>query len=770
MINKVLAESPLVELEILHPSFDLDLSRQASLKRVAIASSMIDRLPSLANLEELALSDVQEPSPMMSRFPQVLLITLVGTYDAVFNVDASMNTAAKIHITVTSPSQRLVHGAKRTSAASASRLTTSSSLASITFVPDASWTNATLTSALCSTDSSSVQGLTLDCPAALPWFELPLCVSAWPVLSTIAIDNCLLPNLNYLPPSLISLSISSSSGSWTKAEAGIVSEGDPTSTFFDWSWLANVSSLRTLALIGNFLSGTFPNEYSHPSLTSLMLGPSRLNSTLIGPISPNWFFQFPHMTTLIAASHRLNGTIPYYGLEKVLTLSLGNNQFTHWPPLVINSTAGFGAPTQLMTLVLSSNNLVQIPLESDFQLMNNLQFLLIENNPSISGPFPNIFATTVPRTSTALVSGIYASGCMFNGSLPAVPEYQIALYNNASLYISLLFNDNAFSGTIPDSWSVLNAATVNLRGNPGLTGTLATIDENGRVISQFLSSAAILLLDNPGFTGPMFNISAMSTLKNLNLKLPNVDFCASGYSFPSTSLTACSLVGNATNCINTYPSLCTLASTPIAPTASLDPINPIFAPGAIQGCPLPSPGSTFVCTNGVWVSIGPVTETIISLPPASITIVNGNLSTNSIVFASTSSTINVTGCITTLDGKTPRIVVILTQADLEEIVKLGGIFENELIRQGEGCHAISASAVEIDSSGIKSCKTVKTDKIGSPSGLAITFRVNTSKCNVWWIVLVSVLCVVAIVVVVVVIVVFKVLNAKKLEEERHRLS
>ena len=769
VVAKAWKEAVLEEVEFLGSNFDLDFSLQPSLKRVAITSSMISQLPKLSNLEELVLTDLKEVVTEISRFSRVSRLTLSGAFDALSAQDLSNFTLAEIHLEITSPSQRPLETRRGDSLAVSPFSLPRASLVVGSITLDDTWTNESLANTLC---AQNYDELLVQC-VATKWFRLPSCVSLWPTLARITITSCQMPNFTALPPSLTFISVTNAYGSWSKFDAGVSLVSDPTSDYFDWTWLSRLPALLYLTFDGP-LSGTLPNDLSHAKLIQLGVQATLPTSrVLVGSISPNWFRQYPAMISLTLVSQNLTGTIPYWGYEKVLEINLSQNKFTHWPPLIVNTTSGFGPPSSLRTLSLSNNNLVQIPMETDFQSMP-LSYFDLTSNPNLSAPFPNVFIGPAHRTYPLKI--VYASNCRFYGPLPEIPASQLSSYE-ANSQLAFRFGDNDFNGTIPSSWSQLKMNSLQLNGNPRLTGAVATIDENGMVVSQLVKDVTVLSLQGTNLNGPMFNISAMPSLAVLIMGSPGIDFCSAsrfGFSYATTpGLSMCSLVGNATMCGASYPSACSLWASPPQNEAQ-EPESQISNPKPDSmpdlGCPLPSPGSTFVCTNGVWVSIGPVTETIISLPPASITIVNGNLSTNSIVFASTSSTINVTGCITTLDGKTPRIVVILTQADLEEIVKLGGIFENELIRQGEGCHAISASAVEIDSSGIKSCKTVKTDKIGSPSGLAITFRVNTSKCNVWWIVLVSVLCVVAIVVVVVVIVVFKVLDAKKLEKERHRLE
>lgn len=168
--------------------------------------------------------------------------------------------------------------------------------------------------------------------------------------------------------------------------------------------------------------------------------------------------------------------------------------------------------------------------------------------------------------------------------------------------------------------------------------------------------------------------------------------------------------------------------------------NGLDASATPSTCPQSSPGPTFNCTDGKWVSEESVAQDAITVPSSATIFVVGNLTTSSIVINSVSSLINVTGCVATLDGSTPTITLKLSQSDLDAIVKNKGTRTSLLILQSPSCASISTSTLTVDSSSIKSCKKVKTGKVeGTSSSLYVTLSINNSKCNVWWIVLVSVL-------------------------------
>lgn len=610
------------------------------------------------------------------------------------------------------------------------------------------WTNATVEDYICGRNESDISTITvinMQVPFNSPnWYRLPSCIASWPRLATISCSYCQMPNFTALPPSVTSVALMYSKGSWTQSDAGVVDDAAH-ANYFDWSWLSRMPIFNTLSSLNNPISGTLPNHLNHSTIATLTV--STLGTQLVGTISPDFFRRFPALSTLILTGHQLTGTIPYYGLESLVTLSLTNNSFTHWPTLIVNSTVGFRSPSLLQSVQISQNNLVEIPSQSSFRLFSSLKTLTMANNPGLSGTFPNPFETTTLRTAGTLLFQIVANGCAFRGPLPEIPAYQVALYNEATGINQLYLYDNFFTGTIPTSWSTMTINSILLQNNTGLTGALATLNSEGQIISQFVKSSSLLLLKGRGFTGPMFNISTMPTLSSLTLQAPNMDFCSQARNhvgdqstplFPRPGMASCDLTNsNASMCAWAYPAICR--------TSALEP----WVEEPVSGCPLPSPGPTFVCINNMWVAYGSVTEETISFPGSSTTIVNGNLTVSSIVVTSSSSSVNVTGCITPTDG-TLTVTLILTQADLEAIIKQGGSLTSFLIQQASACH--TTFDLVVDTSAIHSCKTIKTNRLSTASTMAATFTVSTSKCNVWWIVLVSVLCGVVLLALIVLIV------------------
>lgn len=658
------------------------------------------------------------------------------------------------------------------------------------------YSNTSFESYVCTNDNiNTVTMISILVDASVTgWFRIPQCVSSWTALKIIDCSGCQLPNFTALPTALTQIHIVDGRGTWSEVDAGAMTES-LSSHYFDWTWLSRFPDLQTLDLISSNINGTIPSSLSHPLITEFNVN----SNNFAGTVPPSFFLNFPNMASFTASLNQFTGSIPNYGLSTLSEFDLSDNLFTHWPPLLVNDTPGFTAPTSLKTITINNNRLVQIPTEYDFQGMSSLSSFNIFGNTNLSGPFPNLFATFTPRSGSNILFNIQASECNFSGPLPEIPSDQIDVYVAAPQTVELHFYSNDFSGTFPTSWHDLPGATIDISFNPALNGTLATIDANGRVISQFMADAFDLSIGPSAFTGPMFNISTMVNLRTLSLRADGLDLCATARSLSSDKqgtiqfpepdyLTNCDISSsNSNQCGWAYPSRCVVGSpASLVPfSAPVAPVNPPVSSPVSTSIPVgtapprsaiptdrlpiaptcrkPKPGPTFTCSGTTWISPGSVTQKVIELPPATSTVVNGDLNTSSIVLSSASSSLTVTGCISSGNGSLPSITLTVTQDDLDEIVKKGGKLTTLLLEQDASCETLASVALVVDTKSVKSCKTVKADKITSSSSLSAAFTINSSKCNVWWIILVSVLC--GLVLIAVIVVVVLVACSKKAREK-----
>lgn len=600
LLNKVLALSNLEEVEILQSNLILDFSRQTSMKRVAIDSSMLAALPELSQLEELAVTNMNDEAvEQVERFSHVSRLTLSGAYGSIAKVDSSKFknldaitidiTSVEMHDGVSatqatkdsdSSFKTFTSSAGKRSTRSTSFMQSSSELIMLSVSTNASWTNETLNNAICSVQNVGqlqMYGLSNSDKK----FTLPTCIANWTTLYWVQCLYCTMPNMTALPNTLSMLWIQfMQGGSYTKAQTGVVAADSPYANYFDWSWFPNMTKLETLYFISCGINGTMPNEYNSSKLTSLDLsGQSGPRNQFTGTVAADWFLKYPKMNGVNWGYNQLTGTIPYYGLQAVESLQISNNKFTHWPPFITNSTTGFGPLSKMSYLDIGSNALEQMPSEEDFLAMKKLGWFYAGGNPKLSGPFPNVFKSN-PDSRLNIIS---ASGCNFTGPLPAIPDELLTLYRGGTN--SIILSENAFSGTIPSSWATMDWTWMYLSGNPGLNGTLAQISPiNGSIVSPFVKSARILRMDGAGFTGPMFNVTTFPIVTNIYVQTPNVDFCAVPRAFladhpeldpktdnmtqlfPFTPGICYFTNSNASRCAWAYPSKCFVDAIPIAPS------------------------------------------------------------------------------------------------------------------------------------------------------------------------------------------------------------
>ena len=638
---------------------------------------------------------------------------------------------------------------------------TRESLETLTFDVDDTWTNQTFNDAVCN-NASNVNALGLTVRSTLAnilWFKIPSCIASWTQLQSLECFYCQFTNMTALPSSLQSLALTYAKDSWTQSITGRVASGSPFANHFDWDWINDLPSLTHVTISSCGLQGTLPNDLSHPSLASLVLdGAFAPRNQLTGTIAPDFFVRFPALHTINLSDNQLTGTIPSSGIESLEYLIATNNQFTYWPSFVSNTSTGFGPPNNLTYVELNSNQLVEIPSFEDLTNLPSLTYFHIGSNAGLSGTLPNIWAQVIPRTSSNRFTMFDASFCNFSGPLPEMPEEQAAAYSSSTT--SLVLNNNQFTGTIPTSWSNVTFKWLSLSGNPGLTGTIAQIDPvTGALSSPLAKDIELLALDSDGITGPMFNITAMPSLRSLFLQTRNADFCgtarivvASDASaegallFPSahsSGFVACNLINtNASDCAWAFASNCIVSNAPTSPIVpaippaipSAAPSPPTITPSPVAiPCPLPSPGPSFECIDDTWTSYTSVNQSTITV--SSPTVIFGNLTTSTIIISSSSATINVTGCI-----DASMVTIVLTDADVALLEpKHGQTLTRRLLTQSSSCPTLALENVNVNNRGVNSCKKIKTSQVETSSGLVVALTLDSSRCHVWWIVLVSVI-------------------------------
>ena len=356
-------------------------------------------------------------------------------------------------------------------------------------------------------------------------------------------------------------------------------------------------------------------------------------------------------------------------------------------------------------------------------------FLVALASNRLTGTFPDRFFK-VPSDLTAISFTLDASENHFYGSLP-----DLCVGTN---YLTINMDDNRLNGTIPGHYgepSTCAPVSIDLDKNYELHGTLPSFILQMPSISTFRASATSL-------SGALPQVG--SALRNLDLSQTGLDFCSSSSSNNSLgSVLNCKLMcSRASQCSSDYLGCDT------TPTTCVE-IPPIPQPMAPQGCASATrPSPDFECINGIWVAKQVTTITLVIPSGAGSVVINGTVTSSSLVFYGIGSSVTVDGCATNLS----QIVVRLSAADLDRIGKSKPTLQQLLVLSGSN-DSSTANCTNINNIGLStivsegSCKKIETRKAVSGDGktFGAYFTVDSSGCNRWWIILVSVVCAVVVI-------------------------
>lgn len=168
-------------------------------------------------------------------------------------------------------------------------------------------------------------------------------------------------------------------------------------------------------------------------------------------------------------------------------------------------------------------------------------------------------------------------------------------------------------------------------------------------------------------------------------------------------------------------------------------------------CSGSSPGDSFRCIEGAWVSPGSVSTETVVIGSSTTAVVSGNLTvSSSIVVTGASSSLTVTECLY-LNGS---ISITLTSEDLELLTSK---YKAYVILSYSGDNCTNASDLSTVSVAITStdsgCKKLKTSNQSTKQTLTLAFSLDDSNCGKtrWWVILVSVVGALVIIVIAVVL-------------------
>jgi hypothetical protein len=111
-----------------------------------------------------------------------------------------------------------------------------------------------------------------------------------------------------------------------------------------------------------------------------------------------------------------------------------------------------------------------------------------------------------------------------------------------------------------------------------------------------------------------------------------------------------------------------------------------------------------------------------------------------ITFATPNSHLSSNGCIS-IGGS---VTIELSEEEVRQLLGSPSSRGRTLASQAKGCNAIGETSLILkQSSQNKSCKKLKIrrDTSQPATQFGILFEVDKSRCNIWWIVLVSVICI-----------------------------
>lgn len=580
-------------------------------------------------------------------------------------------------------------------------------------------------------------------------------------------------------------------------------------------WYPSLSPRSNIAIFSlqaqsNLLSGTIPSNL----LSSLYLAGSNarisLNlhgNQLTGDV-PSGLLTFPGATFspydwhVDLSSNRLNGTI---GAGLLSSLKWTNTRSASLD-ISGNLLSGNGPDDML------SGNLA--PYLSSYKVN-------FSNNTKLTGSLPSTFLSSLnpstPASSTIVVSLDMSSTSLFGTlTLPDLPNRQ-----NRPLLISLFASNSQFVGFAVEGNASKHYVTLDFTNSTSMSGSLPDA-----VFNPAISGVTTFQAQGTAFTGSMPDLGGLkSRLSSIGMQNTRLNFCAPRSAW--TGSPSCDLRRtNAIDCRNLYPATCAFSAPPpasptpaplftippfqVAPQRMLEPpttspispppmtapptvpptapptvpptappteeetpmgvtppVSQVPAPMAPRCSPANPPSPDFYCLNGSWVSNTSVTAPIFTVPPrSSTTVINGNLTTSQVVFEGLDSTIVVQGCISNLTS----ITLQLTPEELERIGKSGKTQSFLRYNSTDAACKEALESVELNTQ-VKgsSCRKVSASKIESDGAFSGILRVDSSQCNVWWIVLVSVACAVVIIGVIVTVVVVKVLQSSKARRETTQL-
>ena len=545
------------------------------------------------------------------------------------------------------------------------------------------------------------------------------------------------------------------------------------------SWLGPLPycASMTIAVADNSFEGPLENFFTETSFTSWRLTSFQFygDGNHFTGRTPTWLSSMTTLSSFIFTCQScklqtLSASFPARSLATcAYTLYLSNNQLSGGIP---STFFEFGSSTNFFNIDLSGNSLTSMPsnmlANATFISAQRVVINLANNsftgnfpnspgllagaltyyeftasgNPSLAGTIPSsflsAFASMAANTASALkldVSNTGLSGRLQLPNFSTKPKITLEIDATSSDFNELVIPNGVTSGLV----------SLKVSG-PALTGSLSA--------SFFQNNPNLTILEvaQSKLSGTMPDMGALSPSKltTLVLTYSTIDFCAgTRTNWTSSVLTTCTLPSGSAECQDAYPASCSFTTPPALPLVCLESTRP---------------ASDWICINGVWSYPGSVNSTVIIIPTGSTTTtIKGNVTSSTIIINGLNSIIIVDGC-----TSNTTIIVELTPQQLEEIGRDGKLQQLLSFSNTSMCNS-STSDLNIGTH-VKgsSCKTVSVSKVPSSNGSLIgLFKIDSSGCNKWWIILVSVLCAIVLVGLVVAVIAY-VIYKKRLESRSHK--
>ncbi|KAM5587930.1 hypothetical protein ABKV19_006401 [Rosa sericea] len=282
--------------------------------------------------------------------------------------------------------------------------------------------------------------------------------------------------------------------------------------------LFNMSSLTTLTLDGNNLSGSLTNNIHLPNIEVLLLSHNNFD----GPI-PSTLWQCKQLLNLSLKNNHFSGSISNSigNLTNIKIILLGYNNLTGTIPPKI------GHLPNLQMLSLGQNNLNGV-IPSSILNMSTIRIISLVDN-QLSGSLPTNIGLGLPN-----LQKLFLGNNKLNGVIPKS-------ISNISELTKLDLGINSFSGFIPSQLCALTKLQMLILRQNNLTIDSSTQQVNLlSCLANLRNLTEIYLSENP-----------------LNANLP-VSFRNLSTSFQKIKLANCSIRGNIPNDIGNLSSLIVL--------------------------------------------------------------------------------------------------------------------------------------------------------------------------------------------------------------------